>query len=336
MTRKGPGQGQGQGHALGAASVKHALGLTDAFDVLLDELMALEPEPGAARLPDDAEAAALLARLNVTGEDAAEAVAALPQRTSQPELWWLLERCRARLVHDMGGTGFLTPSPQLPRELGPTGRYFYLAVLLATLKETRRFHAAHGIPDEVSWASLGDLGEKVRLYRRFHGIGGFDLQDWLTLHFRGALYALGRLQFHRTVIPADFTDLTPGTPALGVHIPETGPMTREACEGSLRAAPAFFDKHFGIRHRVAICTSWLLDTQLGEYLPEDSNILQFQRRFHLLSEARPGDSDILKFVFCRPDNELGTLPQDTALQRAVVTHLRAGRHWLVRTGWLEL
>ena len=103
-----------------------------------------------------------------------------------------------------------------------------------------------------------------------------------------------------------------------------------------RAAPAFFDRHFGIRYPVALCTSWLLDPQLAEYLPEESNIVQFQRRFHLTSESLPGDSDILKFVFCRLDSELETLPQATALQRAVVTHLRAGRHWRVRTGWVEL
>jgi hypothetical protein len=332
MTRKRPGKGQ----RLSATSVKHTLGLADAFDVLLEELSALEPEPGAARLPDDAETAALLARLNVTGMDADEAVTALPHRTAQPELWWLLERCRRRLVDDMGGTTFPTPWPRLPRELGPVGRYFYVAVLLATLGETRRFHAAHGIPEEVSWASLGDLGEKVRLHRRLYGVGGFDHQDWLTLHFRGVLYTLGRLQFNMTTVPAGFTGLTTGAPALGLHVPGTGPMTPEACERSLRAAPAFFDRHFGIRHQVAVCTSWLLDTQLAEYLPEESNIVRFQRRFHLVPEPVPGDADVLRFVFRSLDGALGALPQDTALQQAVVAHLRAGRHWFVRSGWVEL
>lgn len=332
MSRKGPGARQ----PLSAASVKHALGLPDAFDVLLEELSALEPQPCATRLPDDAETTALLARLNVDGQDAAEAVTALPRIRARTELWWLLERCRARLVNDMGGTLFPTPWPQLPRELGAAGRYFYLAVLLATLEETRRFHAAHGIPDEISWASLADLGEKVRLHRRLHGVGGLDLQDWLTLHFRGALYTLGRLQFNMTAVPAHFTEPAPGTSALGLHVPETGPMTEEACERSLHAAPDFFDRHFGIRHRVALCTSWLLDTQLAEYLPEQSNIVRFQRRFHLTPGTLPGDSDVLRFVFGRPDGEPGTLPRETALQRAVVAHLRAGRHWLVRTGWVEL
>jgi hypothetical protein len=34
--------------------------------------------------------------------------------------------------------------------------------------------------------------------------------------------------------------------------------------------------------------------------------------------------------------EIDALPRDTRLQRAVVDHLRAGKHWRLRTGWFEL
>jgi hypothetical protein len=36
------------------------------------------------------------------------------------------------------------------------------------------------------------------------------------------------------------------------------------------------------------------------------------------------------------DNELGSLPQRTALERAIVTHLQAGRHWYFRPGRFRL
>ena len=80
------------------------------------------------------------------------------------------------------------------------------------------------------------------------------------------------------------------------------------------------------------------------YLPENSNLVQFQRRFRLLPEREPevSDADILAFVFNRaydsaevPLSLLATLPQETALQRAFVSHLRAGKHWYARAGWLE-
>jgi hypothetical protein len=33
---------------------------------------------------------------------------------------------------------------------------------------------------------------------------------------------------------------------------------------------------------------------------------------------------------------LNALPQRTTLERAVVEHLCRGRHWRMRTGWLQL
>jgi len=71
-------------------------------------------------------------------------------------------------------------------------------------------------------------------------------------------------------------------------------------------------------------------------LPADSNIVRFQRRFEPVPGWREGDADVLRFVFGRLGGDLDRLPQDSALQRAIVAHLRAGRHWRTRTGRLEL
>src|SRR5262249_13055026 len=97
------------------------------------------------------------------------------------------------------------------------------------------------------------------------------------------------------------------------------------------------------RYRYVHCHSWLLDPQLAEYLPADSNIVAFQRRFRRLP-ARLGVADddlaVLAFVFERDrtplqPGELDALPQRTALQRAIVTHLKVGRHWHFRPGWFR-
>jgi GNAT-like C-terminal domain len=88
--------------------------------------------------------------------------------------------------------------------------------------------------------------------------------------------------------------------------------------------------------RIATCTSWMLDEQLAEYLPSDSNILAFQRRFTLVPGARDNDDWILRVVFgTEHPKELDALPQRTRLERAVVNHLRQGLHWRMRTGWLQ-
>ncbi|MGA8115646.1 MAG: acyltransferase domain-containing protein [Actinocatenispora sp.] len=323
---------------LDAERVRNGLGLDHRFDAFLAEMAALRPSPATLPAADDARR--LLRRMAVTERDTDEAVDALPDPVGHPELWWLLERCRHRLVSDLGGYAWPEPWPHLPRELGALGRWFYLAVLLATLPDVRRYHAEHGVSDEVSWATLRDVGEKVALHRRFHGVGGLDRQDWFTQHFRGSLYALGRLQFHPARVDPQDTGADPdrlpaGTVVLTVHIPETGPMTPDACAESLRRAPGFFAR-LGTVASAATCQSWLLDDQLAEYLPADSNIVRFQRRFRPLPVTQESDEAIVGFVFRRTDPDLADLPQRTTLERAVVTHLRAGRHWRVRAGWLDL
>jgi hypothetical protein len=128
-----------------------------------------------------------------------------------------------------------------------------------------------------------------------------------------------------------------GDRALGIHIPGTGPLSPEACDDSIRRARAFFARHFPEEaYHLATCGSWMLDPQLAEYLPETSNIIHFQRRFQIMPVSWDGDPDMFRYVFGRPTIQLDGLPQDTALQRAIVQHLRVGRHWVGRSGWFRL
>jgi hypothetical protein len=321
--------------ALDGAAVRRRLGLGGEFDELLADLAGIGAA-APATLPGPDEAAGTLARMRVPADELPEALAALPDPAGTPELWWLLERLRHRLLAGMGGHAPMPSWPDLPERLGAAGRWFYLAVFLATVPDLRRFHAEHGVPEEVTWDTLGDVGDKVVLRRRTRGTGGLDKQDWFTIHFRGVLYALGRLQYNLHTVRSGGGGLTPGAPALGVHIPESGPLDPAACDASLARARGFFDGHLGVDAAVARCHSWLLDDQLAEYLPAESNILRFQRRFRLLPGGRVSDRDILEFVFRRVDPDLDTLPRGTTLQRAVVDHLRAGRHWRLGVGWLPL
>jgi hypothetical protein len=290
-------------------------------------------------LPHGSAAREVLTRLAVTDQDAAEIVDLIPSVEADPELWPRLQAETARVIDAIGTYDPMPGGPDLPAEYGATGRYFYVFVFLGVLPHVRRFHAERGVPDAVSWDSLADLGEEVALYRREFGVGGLRTQWWLIHHLRGVLYRLGRLQF-------DMWRRRDGTPVLGTHIPEWGePLTEAACSASFDAARPFFDAHFPEHTaRTAICRSWMLDPQLVEYLPATSRIIAFQRRFTLYEDApepvedgrTAGDRAVLGFVFHRPGVPLDELPQDTTLQRAAVAHLRAGRHWAQRSGWLAL
>lgn len=324
---------------LDAAAVRAALRLTDDAAAWLAELEQLGPPDGPPPLPGADEAGELLDRLAVPAADAAEIVAALPEVWERPELRWLLDRTYHRVVDRRGDFTSMDMPPSLPYELGAAARYFYVYVFLAAVPAVRAYHAERGIPDDVAWGTLDQLGELVEIHRRQFGVGGMDKQFWLTLHLRGVIYRLGRLQFNLQLTGDGFGPLPAGTPVLGTHIPEVGgAFTAEACDASFARARPFYAAHFPEHGaELAFCTSWLLDPQLAEYLPETTNIVRFMRRWTPVdAEPKPGDDSVLEFVFRRNGQPLDELPQRTSLERAAVDHLRAGRHWRLVTGYLEL
>ncbi len=287
----------------------------------------------SAPLPPRADAPALLDRLAVPPDDAAEIMTGWPDPDSPhwtTELRWLLDRSIALVRADLGGHDWLPPGPVLPRERGPAWRHLYVYAYLALVDVVTGYHRDHAITADVSQATLADLGRNLAVDRRMHGEGWPVMQSWLTLHVRGGLYELGRLQHQR------------GGTAIDLHVPDSGPLTPEAVSASLDEARAFFPRHFPDEHYTAFaCGSWLLDPQLLEYLPEDSNIARFQQRFELEEpyqepDGLDADVEVLRFVFRTLTTPLERLPRRTALQRAVVDHLAAGRHWHWRRGRFPL
>ncbi|GAA2630990.1 hypothetical protein Adu01nite_25900 [Paractinoplanes durhamensis] len=283
----------------------------------------------SAPLPAKADAPAILERLAVRADDAAEIMAGWPDPGSAlwtPELSWLLDRSIALVRGDLGGHAWLAPGPELPRDRGPAWRHLYVYGYLALLDVVTGYHRDHGIPDAVTWTTLADLGRNLAVDRRMNREGWPVMQAWLTLHARGGLYELGRLQHQRS-----------DDGSLGLHIPESGPMTPAAIDASLAEARAFFPRHFpDERYTSFSCGSWLLDPQLREYLPADSNIVRFQQRFELepyeKDDGPDADVEVLRFGFRTLTTPLDRLPRDSVLQRAIIDHLRAGRHWHWRQG----
>ncbi|MGZ0146604.1 acyltransferase domain-containing protein [Kribbella sp. WER1] len=317
------------------------LGLAD--DALADLGVLAELGPPTAPIDltgwsSGADPDGVLARLGLSDEDRSDTLANRPDPVRDPELWWLLERCHHQLVERLGTTGPLPPWPDLGPVTGPVGRFLYVWAFLATLPAVRRYHADRGIPDADSWPSLAVLGAQMANRRELFGEGGLHTQNWVTHHFRGAIYALDRLHFERQRSWYD----APGGPArdepvLGLHIPE-GRLTPESVDAALDRARIFFGTHYpDEQYRFATCVSWVLDPQLTDYLSADTNIIRFQQRFTLLPEADKDDgATVVEFLFKRPLTELATLPRTTTLQRAVVDHIRTGRSWKFRTGWFPL
>ncbi|MFD2420205.1 acyltransferase domain-containing protein [Amycolatopsis pigmentata] len=311
------------------------LGEGEEITTWLSELDELGPPGEPVRLPQGDEARELLRRLEVSELDIEEIVAAAPEPDRDPAVWWLLERTHHAIIERMGDwKADRRDAPSLPSEIGALARYFHVYVFLATVPAVRRFHASRGIPDTISWETLAQLGELIDVHRRKFGEGGMNKQYWTAQILSGIVYQLGRLQF-------DLGIGRDGSPELGMHIPERGGrLVPEIFDDSFRRARPFFARYFP-EHGARVTTgmSWMFDPQLEEYLTEeDSHIIRLRRGWTLI-DSEPfmvGDRSILEFVFRYNGQPLDELPQRTRLERAVVAHLKAGRHWYNRVGRLPL
>jgi GNAT domain-containint protein/N-acyltransferase family protein len=334
-----------------SVEVRTALGLDESYAAWARDLEAIGPSPAQLR-PWTPDAALDNAALLAIPADATAAVTEAGQViAARPELGWLLDRCRHRLAASLGvECPPPAPWPALPDRLGTAAACFYVHVFAAALPEIRALHTRSGVPPEIAGATLADLGRHMRIDAVMHDRPCLVSQNWLERHWRGVLLEVGRLQFEwyrhgaghladPGAAGADQATLRHRTPtgasALDLHIPFAGPLSPALCDASIAEAHGLFEALFpGRRFEIATCTSWLLDEQLREYLPPDSNIIRFQRRFTPVEGAVDGTDDMHRFIFQRPrPYEIDELPQRTSLERAFVTHLRNGGRWQMRTGW---
>jgi hypothetical protein len=203
------------------------------------------------------------------------------------------------------------------------------------------------VPESVTVATVSALGGVMSTHRHLFGRPGVGLMPlWSPpLRFRGADHQIGRHSFTRAHL--GLGDGVSGH-VLMIHIPPIGPLDARASEESVADATRIFRECYPEEPLSAfVCTSWLLDPQLNEYLPAESNIIRFQRRFSMLpllpsEDPSEGDRELMRLgLQVAPPSgafeleDLDRIPQDTTLQRAFVHHLRSGRHWHIRTGILR-
>lgn len=204
------------------------------------------------------------------------------------------------------------------------------AALRAVLPRTAAWLAARGWSDADAAASIGDVDRKVARY----GLRGTGL-DWLCAVATGRVVAVGRLQFERGA------SLPDGTPAWGVHIPETGPLDPGACDESFRRAPDLLRALDPFDAASAwTCRSWILDPGMPDALGSESNLSRFAARFTLLppgpDDAAEGDESVAKFVFGMPLADARTATPTGRVQRAVLARWRTGAPWYERTATAPL
>jgi hypothetical protein len=313
---------------------------------LLETFADLKLEIERVPIPPEKELIAILHLFQIPESSIPDVLAARSSIESDEELRWLLDRHVALLRYFMGSYTRRIQFIDIPAQYGDVARFFYVYVYATMLPFTLAYLRTNRIPQEICDATFADVGRKIRFHIRKHGISGMIGASWLTRHFRGMIFQLGRLQFERSILNERLVSSVVAaglpygvdSPALAIHIPDyMGPFTPALCDESFAQAKSFFPAYFPeMPVDIAFCNSWLLDDQLPHHLPSTSNIVQFQKRFCIPFQGERDDVSPATFIWA--SSEIPATPREGAssLERAIIAHRNAGGHWGSGLGWLRL
>ncbi len=103
----------------------------------------------------------------------------------------------------------------------------------------------------------------------------------------------GRLQHTEvTLDTAEYEKvLGTGDDVISVHIPKSGKMSPELVDDAFARADKFFPAYYPeINFKSYVCSSWLLNTDMQEFLSPESNIIKFQNKFRNVMTTQNGYS----------------------------------------------
>ena len=137
------------------------------------------------------------------------------------------------------------------------------------------------------------------------------------------LFRLGRLQFEPLILDQKLAQkyhLLTGEKVLNVHIPAGERLDYCECQKSFESAKKFFSNE----DVIFICDSWLLSPELREILPETSNIIRFQKMYHIV-EVHYDFPQAEERVFGEIRENKDAYPEENSLQRGLKQYLLTGK-----------
>jgi hypothetical protein len=202
---------------------------------------------------------------------------------------------------------------------------------------------------------IASYPEGTRIYRHsegqdcvlYYSKGTFDADSWVTAVgdfqprlteeescIRGYGFdAEGRLSPKEICLDRSQWQLAvqAGDDVLSVHIPKDGKLSMAAVLESFEEARIFFRKHFPeLNLKAFILHTWLLDTQLENLLPPNSNIRDFQKLFTIMLKEE-NDSCLFDFIFHTKRCPLEQLVPRNDFQSRILKFVQHGGH--LRSGF---
>lgn len=113
---------------------------------------------------------------------------------------------------------------------------------------------------------------------------------------------------------------------LSVHIPADGKMSPELVDEAFAIADRFFADHYpDVDFKAYVCSSWLLNTDIREFLDPETNIIRFQNRFRIVITSVNGYS-LCWHVFRLPNIvPLEELKPANSFQQKFLDRVKAGQ-----------
>lgn len=186
-----------------------------------------------------------------------------------------------------------------------------------------------GMPDSVFYDSMNCLPEKMETHMKHFGTWGYSAITWPLSHLNLTLFRVGRLGYafvpapHEPLMAGDTVLAGENEPYIYMHMSDNEKLV--GCAESIKEARAFFRKFYPeYADCVYMTNTWLIDPHLAEILPPTSNIVQFQKLFHVY-DRYDCRSEVLKRVFGTEKDTLDKYVPTTSLARAVLDYLKSGK-----------
>lgn len=208
----------------------------------------------------------------------------------------------------------------------------YLLTFICLSKQLKENYHTHGIDEEIWVCGMYDLKYKMIECKKAKGVCGTFVPTWYKGFFNMTRFALGRLQFEIKPFGRTYEKngkkLLPTSPAINIHIPQTGtPLDKASRLDAYDKARAFFADAFTDSPMAFMCHTWMLYEKNREWLKEGSNIRSFMDDFDIIETdtVAEGKCPFAWLVFgMEYTGDPEKLPENSSLQKAYKDALKKG------------
>lgn len=197
-----------------------------------------------------------------------------------------------------------------------------------------------GIPKYITTQTLKDINLWIHNYFVQYNKLGIEQSPaqlgWLTRHYTGRIFRIGRLQFNIRKANKKIPD---GEYVIETHVPQGEPLDLEKCNQSFDMAKEFFEKHFPqIDAKYFTFHSWLANPNLEKLLSADSNIVKFMKLWTLVDDEGDNSEQAIERVFGLgfKIEDIQNAPENTSLQRKLKEYIISGGNMDIKYGYKKI